>query len=223
MPRYVSKPERQAELPPDVAIAEERLREHARRMRQHGLDPYFAQHSPTRRWNVEREEYEDAPPPPPGARVPSFWGDLCLEAESQQRAQHSLESWPPLGDQGDPADPAADADLPEARERLAAVREFARYELDRLAQRDLTSSGFIPAAGAPMFIAEQFATAARGRAALAAALPQQPLSPEGDHIETPRLVTGAAVAVVASENSTVQEADPTSALASSNKALISGQ
>jgi len=48
-------------------------------------------------------------------------------------------------------------------------------------------------------------------------------SPEGDHIETPRLVTGAAVAVVASENSTVQEADPTSALASSNKALISGQ
>jgi hypothetical protein len=61
--------------------------------------------------------------------------------------------------------------------------EFDRYELDRLAQRDLTSSGFIPAAGAPMFIAEQFAAAARARAGLAAALPQQPLPQQGDHIE----------------------------------------
>lgn len=39
----------------------------------------------------------------------------------------------------------------------------------------------------------------------------------------PRLATGAAVAVVASEGAVVQETDPTSALASSNKALVSGQ
>jgi hypothetical protein len=74
-----------------------------------------------------------------------------------------------------------------------------------------------------MFIAEKFAVAARARAGLAQALPQVPLPDEGDHIEVPRLATGAAVAVAASENVTVQETDPTSALASSNKALVSGQ
>jgi hypothetical protein len=74
-----------------------------------------------------------------------------------------------------------------------------------------------------MFLAEAFAAAARARAGLAAALPQQPLPQQGDHIEVPRLASGAAVAVVASENAVVQETDPTSALASSNKALISGQ
>jgi Phage capsid family len=150
--------------------------------------------------------------------VPSFWYDLLLEREADERALLAFGR-----DSGDPQRLAADDELAEARERLRAVREFDRFELDRLAQRDLTTSGFVPAAGAPMFIAEMFAAAARARAGLAAALPQQPLPQAGDHIEVPRLSGGAAVAVVASENAVVQETDPTSALASSNKALISGQ
>jgi hypothetical protein len=49
------------------------------------------------------------------------------------------------------------------------------------------------------------------------------LPDQGDHIEVPRLSGRAATAVVASENAVVQETDPTSALASSNKAMVSGQ
>ncbi len=206
----------------DVAYAVKRARAHASRVASTSgsLDPYSLQYRAHERYNVQTEKWEPAAPPGEGEQVPSFWHDLLLEAESEARALRSLESWPPRGDQGDPDRPSADAYLAEARERLATTREFGRYELE---QRDLTSPGFIPAAGAPMFIAEEFAIAARGRAALAQALPQRPLPMAGDHIEVPRLSSGAAVAVTVSENSTVQETDPQTGLASSNKALISGQ
>jgi HK97 family phage major capsid protein len=209
-----------SELPPDVAQAEARLRdEHARQAALQGsMDPYRLQHKPGERYDVAREQYVAADAPGPDVIVPSFWRDLLLEREAAERAQQSFGR-----DQGDPARPAADDELAAAMERLRSVRQFDRFELDRLAQRDLTTAGFIAAAGAPMFIAEKFATAARARAALAAALPQVPLPQEGDHIEIPRLATGAAVAVVASENAVVQETDPTSALATSQKAMVSGQ
>lgn len=216
-PRYRPRPK--GDLPPDVEAAEARLREQAQRQStaQGSLDPYRLQHRPAERWDAARQARVPAEPLPADAVVPSFWHDLLIEREAAEREQRSLGR-----DPGDPTRPAADDELREARERLASVRRFDRFELDRLYQRDITSGGFIPAAGAPMFLAEQFATAARARAALAAALPQVPLPQEGDHIEIPRLATGAAVAVVASENSGVQETDPTSALASSNKAMVSG-
>jgi hypothetical protein len=191
---------------------------------QGGLDPYRLQYRPYERYDVAREEFLPADPLGADVRVPSFWFDLLLEREADQRVERAFAS--PLlrgRDPGMPSNLSTDDELAEARERLQALREFDRYELDRLAQRDLTSSGFVPAAGAPMFLAEQFATAARARAGLAAVLRQEPLPQQGDHIEAPRLTTGAAVAVVPSENAVVQETDPASALASSNKALISGQ
>jgi hypothetical protein len=189
-----------------------------------GIDAYRLQHRPHEAYDAKRGAFVPAGPPDPAVAVPSFWFDLLLERESEQRVQQGLSNPAVAGrDPGVPSDPALDHQLAAARERLATVRKYDRYELDRRAQRDLTSSGFVPAAGSPMFIAEMFATAARARAALAAALPQQPLPPTGDHVEVPRLATGAAVAVVASEGAVVQETDPTSALATSNKAMISGQ
>jgi hypothetical protein len=216
-PRLRRKPQGE---PPDVAAAEARMRDEHSRLQasQGGLDPYRLQHSPHERYDVAREQFLPADPPGAGVAVPSFWHDLLLERDAEERAQLTQGR-----ELGDPSRPSTDNELAEARERLQAVRQFDRYELDRLAQRDLTSTGFVPANGAPMFLAEMFAAAARARAGLAAALPQQPLPQAGDHIETPRLLTGSAVAVVPSENAVVQETDPTSALASSNKALISGQ
>jgi hypothetical protein len=172
----------------------------------------------------------------PRGRVSSYWFDLVLQAESERRALASMERWPPTGDQGDPDDPTADHELPRARQRLAMARKFSGIELGRRAQRarehprgelrDLTVSGlspFSPSAGPPLFLADAFAAAARARAGLADALPKRPMPAQGDHIEVPRLATGAAVAVVATENATVSEVDPTSALASSSKCLVAGQ
>lgn len=206
-------------LPPDVEQAEARLADEASRQAalQGSLDPYRLQHRPAERYDVAAEAYVAAEPPAPDAFVPAFWRDLLLEREAAEREQAAGR------DPGDPDRLAAEDELRDARQRLATIRQFDRFELDRLAQRDLTINAFVPAAGAPLFIAEKFAVAARARAGLAAALPQVPLPDQGDHIEIPRLSTGAAVAVVASENAIVQETDPVSALASSNKALISGQ
>jgi Phage capsid family len=221
-PRYEPRVRRKPPQsdPPDVALADARMRdEHSRLAALQGsMEPYRLQHSPHERYDVVSEQFLPADPPGADVRVPSFWHDLLLEREAEVRAQLAHGR-----DPGNAERPWADEELAEASERLRAVREFDRYELDRLAQRDLTSSGFVPANGPPMFLAERFAVAARARAGLFMALPQEPLPQAGDHIEVPRLTTGAAVAVAASENATVQETDPASALASSNKALIAGQ
>jgi hypothetical protein len=100
----------------------------------------------------------------PGTKVPSFFEDLLLEAESQQRADKSIESWYYRGrDPGDPDRPEADFELPRALERLGRVRSGAY-------RRDISGSSgsFLPGSGGvPGYVAEAFATAARGRAALA--------------------------------------------------------
>jgi hypothetical protein len=166
-PRYPVK------QPRDVELAEAQMREEASRQAalQGSMEPYRLQHRPNERHDVEHEQYVAAEPP---ARVPSFWFDLLLEREAAVREQRAFGR-----DPGDPGNLTADAELTAARERLASVRQYDRFELDRLAQRDLTSAGFIPAAGAPMFLAEQFAAAARARAGLSAALPQVPLPDAG--------------------------------------------
>src|SRR3954447_9995081 len=140
----------QQELPPDVALAEARLRdEHSRQAALQGsLDPYRLQHKPGERYDVAREEYLPAEPPGADVVVPSYWYDLLLEREAAEREQAAFAS--PLLRGRDPGDPnrlGTNDELAAARERLRTVREFDRYELDRLAQRDLTSSGFTPAAG----------------------------------------------------------------------------
>jgi hypothetical protein len=142
-----------------------------------------------------------------------------LEAESQLRARRSLEHWPPLGDQGDPSAPWADADLAAARERLQVAREFSGLE-----RRDILGGGtaFLPAAGPPGYISEAFATAARSRSPLADWLQRQP-HPGSLKVSTPRIVNGVAVRVQTAENAAITEQDPTSALAEVPTSTIAGQ
>jgi hypothetical protein len=165
------------------------------------------------------ENHVELGPPPPGSPIPSYFRDLLLVAESEQRAQRSLEHWPPLGDQGDADRPWADAELPAARERLQVAREFSGLE-----RRDIVGGGtsFLPAAGPPGYIASAFATAARSRSPLAEALQRQP-HPGSLKVSTPRIVNGVAVSVQTAENQAIAEQDPTSALAEVATATIAGQ
>ena len=97
--------------------------------------------------------------------------------------------------------------------------------------RDLSSTTAPDALrpSAPGFIAETFGRAARAQATLAAALGLRPLEDEmvdttGGQavVSVPRLATGAAVAVQASQNAAVQETDPTTAKAESPVTTIAG-
>lgn len=157
----------------------------------------------------------------PPQRVPSFFEDLLLEAESRERADKAITSWAYRGrDPGDPDRPAADVELPRALERLRRVRAGAYRPT-----RDISGSSgsFLPGSGgAPGYIAEAFATAARGKAPLAERLISRP-HPGSLKVSTPRIVNGAAVNVQTGENAAVQETDPTSALAEVPTATIAGQ
>jgi integrase len=124
-PRYqpppiatVAPPQSDEHEAPDRQAAERQAIEEGARIRatSTSLDPYRIQQRPDERT------------PAPGARVPSFWFDLLLEAESEARARRSLERWPPTGDQGDPRNPMLDDELPAARERLATVRKYEHHE-----------------------------------------------------------------------------------------------
>jgi hypothetical protein len=199
---------------PDVEAAERQVRrvEAANASAAIGSNPYALQ-SGEPLHAFDGEAHVALGPAPPGSPIPSYWRDLLLEAESQLRAARSLEHWPVLGDQGDPERPWADADPPEARERLSATREFSRLEY---ARRDISGAGtsFLPAGGVPLYVAEAFAVAARSRAPLYEALQGRRRPHPGSlKIQTPRLASGAAVNVQTAENATVAEVDPTSALA----------
>ena len=96
-----------------------------------------------------------AAPPREGERVPSYWGDLLREAEAEERARVALDAGRAPRDQH-PSEPWEDDEVAAARECLRATREFDRFEVERLAQRDLTSANFVPAAGPPAYVAEAF-------------------------------------------------------------------
>lgn len=207
--------------PPDVVAAERAASDAASRVSSTSgsLSPYSLQYAPTKRWNWRGESYDEVAPPE-GVRIPSYFGDLLLEAQANARAAVALESPVLQGrDQGDPSHPEADSELAAARERLDTVRQFSRSEL-----RDITASAtnFVPAAGIPGYVASSFAIAARGKATLANRLQRRPLL-NMLKLQVPRLSGGAALAVQTSESAAVQETDPTSVLAESPVASIFGQ
>jgi hypothetical protein len=151
----------------------------------------------------------------------SWWGDRLTLADSNARANRSASS--PIYRGRDPGDPdrpgvGTEQDIADAEERLRVSASVGATEL-----RDLSSSGnpFVPA-GTAVFVATEFAVAARARASLFAALPQLPLPAYGLKVEVPRLTGGGSVAVLASDNATVTEVDPTTGLASSGRAYIAG-
>src|SRR5207247_1438445 len=91
-------------------------------------------------------------------------------------------------------------------------------------ERALSAGGaggtWIPT-GPPAYVADQFAVAARERAALAALLPEHPIPEKGMTTGAPRLSSGASVDVTA-EGSAISSTDPADVFASSPVSLISG-
>jgi hypothetical protein len=151
----------------------------------------------------------------------SWWGDRLMLADSRARANRAVTS--PIYRGRDPGDVdrpgvGTEQDIAAAEERLRLSASIGATEL-----RDMSSSGnpFVPV-GVAVYVAQEFAVAARARASLFAALPQLPLPQYGLKVEVPRLTGGGSVAVITSDNSTVTEVDPTTALASSGRAYISG-
>jgi HK97 family phage prohead protease/HK97 family phage major capsid protein len=110
----------------------------------------------------------------------------------------------------------SDMEPDAVRDRVQSVRE----------RRDLsTSSGaaaFVPAAGVPGFIADLFALSAHDAATVAALLPHREL-PRDMNVRTPQFTGGALMAVQASGNAAVTEADPATSQASSPVTTVAGQ
>jgi hypothetical protein len=77
-------------LPPDVVAGEAQSRRDAARLAAGGLDPYRLQHRPHECYDIKRADYVPAAPPDPAVPVPSFWYDLVLERDAEQRVQQGL-------------------------------------------------------------------------------------------------------------------------------------
>jgi HK97 family phage major capsid protein len=112
----------------------------------------------------------------------------------------------------EPAPRGLSNDVTEARHRLATLQ---------LERRDLSSTGWLPAAPTP--VGDAFQTSARARGPLADALPNRPLPDNGGLlVSAPRFGTSASAAVQVGDLAAVSETDPSSGLNSSNIATVSG-
>jgi hypothetical protein len=160
----------------------------------------------------------------------SFFADLLRVADDDQRgdkrlghmlAGESTLSADPLDDLPAPAD--RNDDLERVHRRLGTVAAE---------KRDLTSAnaGDVLRPSLPGYLGTIWGQAARSTGTLAAALGTRDL--EAGMVDTvagvptvslPRLATGSAVAIQASQNAGVQETDPTTASNSSPVATVSGQ
>ncbi|MGI8707943.1 MAG: phage major capsid protein [Actinomycetota bacterium] len=150
----------------------------------------------------------------------SYFRDISTVSRSQHRGdvafRRALEAGgrvlPGLG----PLPSALDGGEHDARGRLRAAAE----------RRDLTSTpgaggGLVPGGGPPVFISDAFALAARAKSVMADVLPTRPLPESGLKVTTPRFGSGSAVAIHV-EATTVQETDPTTALATGPVGTIAG-
>jgi hypothetical protein len=129
------------------------------------------------------EMYIPAPGGPDGDLGP---GQRLEEARSRLQAtwhaEERSESW---------------ARTLRAQDVAEAAHPLSRHIGER---RDLTTTAagggdFVPAAGPPIFIAEEFARAARNASMLLNTLRTRPLPETGMKLDVPRLATGASVAV----------------------------
>jgi hypothetical protein len=157
----------------------------------------------------------------------SYWRDLLLVAEADARQKKATENVVLRGrDQGDPQRPWADHDLPAARQRLKTT-----LIKDREA-RDIGAGnvGDMLRPSLPGYLVETWGRASRSVGTLAAALETVPL--EAGMVDTssgvpivtmPRITAGAGVAVQSSQNTGIQETDPTSGAATSPVSSIAGQ
>jgi HK97 family phage major capsid protein len=104
-----------------------------------------------------------------------------------------------------------------------AAERLAQHQ-DQVEERDLTTTataggGFVP----PIYMGELFADIARPARPFADVFPSRPLPPAGMVISIPRITTGPAVAIMASENSSVNEVDLVETTLTVNVRTIAGQ
>ena len=85
------------------------------------------------------------------------------------------------------------------------------------------AAGFLPASGTlPTYLGELFAEAARAEAVIARELPREPLPEFGMHVYSPRLSTGTAVGVQATEADAPTEANVDDTVQASAVAYVTG-
>lgn len=150
----------------------------------------------------------------------SWFRDRLSVAEAERRRSESIRKGGESGrvsgvDPGDPVTPHRGQTLADAKRRLAEHRDLATTT-------DSAGGYLIPKDNVPVFIADEFAAAARAQATLATALPYEPLPESGMTVKQPRITTGATVAVTSSENSAVSETDPAFALVDVPIATVAG-
>lgn len=113
---------------------------------------------------------------------------------------------------------AATGDL-EAQQRLSRHMSEMRVETRDLTTATTAGGEFV----APLYLQDEWITLARAGRVTANLLTSRPLPPGTNTIHMPRLSTGAATAIQASENASVQETDPVTADYSFGVKTIAGQ
>lgn len=156
----------------------------------------------------------------------SWFRDRALEAAAQAAADEAVRSGlsrlPALSGlalSGWPEENRDQGSVLEAVDRLERFRGSAEA-------RDVGTgafAGLVSIGGAPSFVVDAVATAVRGRAAVAAALPNGPLPEQGMDVVSGGFTTAGAVAVQATENTAVAEADAATTSRTSPLALVAGQ
>jgi Phage capsid family len=174
--------------------------------------------------------------------VHSFFRDLLIFSRSQKRAKDTLERALSEGGRGghDPGSQepppgafAGEDDAAQAEARISSALERDRRAYEEL--RDLTSAStpdFMRPNGLPSWLAEEYGQANRQVGRIAAAIRNEPLLPgmaqdngSGTLVLSalPRLSGGAGIAIQASQNSGVQETDPTTSSYVAPVGTIAGQ
>lgn len=186
---------------------------------------------------IRRRRIEVREPGPYGPGSEQSWfADLALVSEAAKRREElmregvfrvtewaspeSLESFVPLA-RTSTANRLGRGGVAAALERLRKVPAKRDIGTGALAGQVNTS------AGVPQFIADTFATAARGRSLLADSLPQAELPPgfvvPATFAQSEEVTTGAATAVQATENAAPTSSNPDGTETALKPATIAGQ
>jgi HK97 family phage major capsid protein len=159
----------------------------------------------------------------------SFFRDLLLKAESDQRRRDNFDRPVLRGRDPGPTEPPPRmvqqtiSSMDDVDARLKYANLQAR---EAAAKFDLSSGGasaLIPTAQLPPDLARRFEIAARSRAAVASALGTSPIPEDtGMTVQIVGLTSGASVAVQATENSGISETDPAFGVASNQLCYAAG-
>jgi len=156
----------------------------------------------------------------------SFFRDLMLTAESDQRRRDNYENPILRGRDPGPSEPPPRMHQQTIRSMEDVEARLKAARLDNAAKFDLTSGGasaLIPTAQLPPDLARRFEIAARSRAAVAEALGTSPIPPDtGMTVQIVALTSGASVAVQATENTGISETDPAFGVASNQLCYAAG-